>query len=94
MWASASLRASPSPRANRALRRNCSGLARAIARPVAPASGPIAFGPTTTPSAANWTGEGDAAKARASHPASRYSSLLEAVSQISIERKCDRFGFG
>jgi hypothetical protein len=34
------------------------------------------------------------AKARASQPSSRYSSLFEAVSQISIERKCERFGSG
>ncbi len=50
--------------------------------------------PTTTPSAANESGDGESANARASQPASRYSSLDDAVSQISIERKCDRFGRG
>ena len=59
-----------------------------------PGSGPMAPGPTTTPSAAKLAGEGDLANARASHPASRYSSLFDAVSQISMERKCERFGCG
>jgi len=40
--------------------------------------------PTTTPSAAKLAGDGERAKVRASQPASRYSSLREAVSQISI----------
>ena len=92
--ASAALRESPSSRARRALRRNCSGLVSAMARAPWPARGPIALGPTTTPSAAKPAGDGDAAKARESQPASRYSSLFDAVSQISMERKCERFGCG
>jgi hypothetical protein len=39
-------------------------------------------------------GDGEATKRPLSQPASRNSSLFEAVSQISIERKCDRFGSG
>ena len=45
-----------------------------------------------TPSAANARGTGAAANVRDSQPSVRYSSGFDAVSQISIERKCDRFG--
>ena len=47
-----------------------------------------------TPSAANAAGVGAAAKVRVSQPSCRYSSLFDAVSQISIERKCERLGCG
>ena len=50
--------------------------------------------PTTTPSAAKAAGGGALAKLRASQPCCRYSALFDAVSQISMERKCDRFGAG
>ena len=69
-------------------------LASATARAPPPASGPSSLAPTTTPSAAKRFGTGAAANVRASQPSARYSSAREAVSQISIERKCDRFGLG
>ncbi|SPV07442.1 Uncharacterised protein [Burkholderia cepacia] len=72
---------------------NCAGLTSAIAR--APfASGPISALPSTTPSAANPGGTGACANVRVSQPSCRYWSERDAVSQISIERKCDRFGCG
>ena len=50
--------------------------------------------PIATASAAKAAGGGWRVKLRASQPCCRYSSLFEAVSQISMERKCDRFGAG
>ena len=68
--------------------------ASATARAPPPASGPSSAAPTTTPSAAKLLGTGADANARASQPSVRYSSEREAVSQISIERKCERLGLG
>ena len=68
--------------------------ASATARVPEPASGPRSFDPTITPSAANALGGGAATNVRVSQPSCRYVSLADAVSQISIERKCDRLGSG
>ncbi|OAG59330.1 putative lipoprotein [Burkholderia pseudomallei] len=79
--------------ASRAARANCAGFTSAIAR--APfASGPISALPSTMPSAAKPGGTLACANALVSHPSRRYSFARDAVSQISIERKCDRFGCG
>ena len=59
-----------------------------------PLSGPMSWLPIATASAAKAAGGGWRVKLRASQPCCRYSSLFEAVSQISMERKCDRFGAG
>lgn len=73
--------------------RKASGLASATAR-APPSSGPRSALPMMTPSAPNEAGTGRAANARVSHPSCRYWSAREAVSQISMERKCDRLGCG
>jgi hypothetical protein len=46
------------------------------------------------PSATYDRGGGEAVNARDSQPSARCSLLREAVSQISIERKCDRLASG
>jgi hypothetical protein len=66
----------------------------ATARAPVPASGPRSAEPTITPSAAKLRGTGLAAKVRVSQPSERYSALFDAVSQISIDLKCERFGSG
>ena len=79
--------------ASRAWSTNACGLLNETAR--APSSGPRSLLPIRTPSAVKAPFAAKPAFIpRASQPSPRYSPELDAVSQISIERKCDRFGWG
>ena len=94
MCASAALRDSPVVAREARVAQELLGIGeRDGARP-APVSGPMSAGAHDDAVGGEARGDGDFANARASQPSSRYSSLFEAVSQISMERKCDRLGSG
>ena len=59
-----------------------------------PAKGPASPLPKRMPSAVKRAGRGYCSNSPDSQPFSNTCSLSEAVSQISMERKCDRFGAG
>ncbi len=74
--------------------RNCPGSCRAMVRAFSPLNGPLSPLPSTISSAVSRAGSGCCSNTRESQPLSSTCSLSDAVSQISMDRKWERFGRG